>query len=223
MTDFARLLVDSDDAARPIHCVSRESLEGSLAGLSDHGRAWARAHGFTGQAGRTVVLPDASGGVAGVLFGLGDAAKPGDPFAVGKLASELPEGTYAFAGDQPADPRLATLGWLLESYRFDRYRSTNGAASRLVTPPNVDRDEVLQVAQAVALTRDLVNTPAGDLGPAELEAAATRLAGQHGAEMRVITGDELAKGFPLIHTSRAASPRRPRLIDFSWGRRRRER
>jgi leucyl aminopeptidase len=217
MTDFAKLLVDSDEAARPIHCVSRESLEGCLAALEDHGRAWARAHGFAGQAGRTVVLPDASGGVAGVLFGLGDATRPGDPFAAGKLASELPEGTYAFAGDQPADPRLAALGWLLESYRFDRYRSANGAAARLVTPPGVDRDEVLQVAQAVALTRDLVNTPAGDLGPAELEAAATRLAGQHGASLRVITGDELAKGFPLIHAVGAASPRRPRLIDFSWG------
>ena len=217
MTDFAKLLVESDDAARPIRCVSRESLEGSLAALGDHGRAWARAHGFTAQAGRTVVLPDASGGVAGVLFGLGDATRPGDPFAVGKLASELPEGTYAFAGDQPADPRLAALGWLLESYRFDRYRSANGAAARLVTPPNVDRDEVVQVAQAVALTRDLVNTPAGDLGPAELEAAATKLAGQHGANLLVITGDELAKDFPLIHTVGAASPRRPRLIDFSWG------
>jgi leucyl aminopeptidase len=217
MTDFAKLLVDSDEAARPIHCVSRDGLESCLAALGDHGRAWARAQGFTAQAGRTVVLPDARGGIAGVLFGLGDPNKPGDPFAVGKLASDLPEGTYAFAGDQPADPRLAALGWLLESYRFDRYRSTNGAAARLVAPPNVDRDEVLNVAQAVALTRDLVNTPAGDLGPAELEAAATDLAGQHGASLRMITGEDLAKGFPLIHTVGAASPRRPRLIDLSWG------
>jgi leucyl aminopeptidase len=217
MTDFARLLVDGDKAARPIHCVSREGLERALAKLGDHGRAWAKAHAFAGQAGRTVVLPDASGGVAGVLFGLGDTTRPGDPFATAKLASELPEGTYAFVGDQPADPRLAALGWLLESYRFDRYRSANGAAARLVSPPNVDRDEVLQVAQAVALTRDLVNTPAGDLGPAELEAAATKLAEEHGASLRVITGDELAKNFPLIHTVGAASPRKPRLIDVSWG------
>jgi leucyl aminopeptidase len=218
MTDFAQLLVNSDDAQpAPIHCVTRENLEASLGGLGDQARAWAKAHGFAAQPGRTVVLPDASGGVAGVLFGLGDTNKPGDPFAVGKLASELPEGTYAFAGDGPADPRLAALGWLLESYRFDRYRSANGAAARLVTPPNVDRSEVLQVADAVALTRDLVNTPAGDLGPAELEAAATELATQHGAELQVISGDELARGFPLIHTVGAASPRKARLIDFNWG------
>jgi leucyl aminopeptidase len=163
------------------------------------------------------VLPDAHGEVAGVLFGLGDPGKPADPFMAGKLASELPEGTYVFAGDPPADPRLAALGWLLESYRFERYRSANGTTARLIAPQGVDRSEVLSVANAVALTRDLVNTPAGDLGPAELEAAASDLAARHGAEFRVISGDELAKGFPLIHTVGAASPRKSRLIDFSWG------
>jgi leucyl aminopeptidase len=219
MTDFAKILLDSGDAkpARPIHSVSRDGSEAALARLGDNERAWARAHGFAGQSGRVVVLPDAQGGVAGVLFGLGDGSKRTDPFMAGKLASELPEGTYAFAGDCPAEPRLAALGWLLESYRFERYRSANGAPARLVAPQGVDRDEVLQVAEAVGLTRDLVNTPAGDLGPAELEAAAKDLAEHHGAEFRVISGEELVKGFPLIHTVGAASPRRPRLIDFTWG------
>jgi leucyl aminopeptidase len=146
MTDFARILLDSGkaEAARPIRCVAKEGLETALSRLGEHERAWAKAHGFAAQAGRTVVLPDPSGGVAGVLFGLGDAGRQVDPFLVGKLASELPEGTYAFAGDPPADPRLAALGWLLESYRFERYRSANGVAARLVTPQGVDRDEVLR-------------------------------------------------------------------------------
>jgi leucyl aminopeptidase len=219
MTDFARILLDSGkaEAARPIRCVAKEGLEAALSRLGEHERAWAKALGFAAQSGRTVVLPDPGGGVAGVLYGVGDAGRQADPFLVGKLASDLPEGTYAFADDPPAGPRLAALGWLLESYRFDRYRAANGVSARLVSPPGVDRDEVLRVADAVSLVRDLVNTPAGDLGPDELEAAARDLAARHGARLQVIRGDELAKGFPLIHAVGAASPRRPRLIDFTWG------
>jgi leucyl aminopeptidase len=219
MTDFAQVLLDSEvsEAARPIHSVTRDGLESTLGRLGEHERAWATAHGFAAQTGRIVVLPDPHGGVAGVLFGLGEAGKQSDPFMVGKLASELPEGCYFFAGDPPANARLATLGWLLESYRFERYRKANGTPARLVTPQGVARDEVLQVATAVALVRDLINTPAGDLGPAELEAVATDLASRHRAKLRVINSEDLAKGFPLIHAVGAASPRSPRLIDFIWG------
>ena len=219
MTDFAQILLDRDKAetARPIYSVAKQSLEADLARLSEHERAWARTHGFAAQPGRTVVLPDAGGGIAGVLFGLGDAGKQTDSFLAGKLSSELPEGLYAFAGDPPANARLAALGWLLESYRFDRYRRANGAPARLASPQGVDRNEVLQVADAVALVRDLVNTPAGDLGPDELEAAAADLAARHRAEIFVIGGEELAKGFPMIHAVGGASPRAPRLIDIVWG------
>ena len=219
MNDFAKLLLDSGTArdARPVHGVAKENLEATLAGLSEAARAWARAHGFAGQAGRILLLPDAEGGIGGVLLGLGSNARQADAFLTAKLASELPEGTYVFAGAPPANPRLAALGWLLESYRFDRYRSANGAQARLVSPPEVDRAEVLRIADAVALVRDLVNTPACDLGPEELEAAANSLAARHQAKLQVIRGRELAKGFPLIHAVGAASPRAPRLIDFTSG------
>jgi leucyl aminopeptidase len=219
MTYFAEILLDSDkaEAARPIHGIAKENLDSALAQLGEHERAWAKAHGFAAQPGRTLVLPDPHGGIAGVLLGLGDSAKPVDAFMASKLARELPEGAYYFAGDPPGGPRLAALGWLLESYRFERYRSANGTAVRLVSPEGVKRDEVLQVAEAVALVRDLVNTPACDLGPEELEGAAKTLAARHRATLRVISGDELAKGFPLIHAVGAASPRAPRLIDFVWG------
>lgn len=219
MTDFARVLLDSDDAeaARPIYSVAKDGLEAALGRLDDQARAWAKANGFAAQAGRTVLLPDPCGGIAGVLFGVGDPGKQIDPFMAGKLASDLPEGTYVFAGEPPASPRLAALGWLLESYRFDRYRSANGAVARLLAPQGVDRNEVLQVAEAVALVRNLVNTPAGDLGPEQLEEAAKDLATLHQAKLRVVSGDELATGFPLIQAVGAASPRAPRLIDLVWG------
>ena len=219
MTDFAQILLESDRAgdARPIHGATKESLDTVLARLGERERAWATAHGFAAQSGRSLVLPDAGGGIAGVLFGRGAGGKQADPFLVAKLASELPDGSYVLAGDAPANPRLMALGWLLESYRFDRYRAANGVSARLVSPPEVDRDEVLQIANAVALVRDLVNTPAGELGPEDLEAAAKTLAARHQAAFQVISGEELAKGFPMIHAVGAASPRAPRLIDIIWG------
>jgi leucyl aminopeptidase len=222
MTDFEHILLDggrldTNESARPIYTIARAGLEAGLARLGKSERAWAEAHGFAAQPGRTVVLPDRGGGVAGVVFGLGDAGRQSDPFLAGKLASELPDGLYTFAGDPPANPRLAALGWLLESYRFDRYRSTNGSPARLVSPAGVERSEVLRVAEAVALVRDLINTPAGDLGPGELEAAAGDLAARHGAAFQVTSGKELAEGFPLIHAVGAASSRAPRLIDLTWG------
>jgi leucyl aminopeptidase len=219
MTDFAHILLDRDTAetARPIYSVARESLEAALGRLGEPQRAWTKAHGFAAQPGRTMMLPGPAGEVAGVLFGLGEAGKPRDPFLAGKLAIELPEGHYVFAGEPPGNLRLAALGWLLESYRFDRYRSANGSPARLVSPQGVDHTDLLRIAEAVALVRDLVNTPAGDLGPAELAAAAGDLAARHGAELRVVGGEELAKGFPMIHVVGAASPRAPRLIDIVWG------
>src|SRR5262249_39235539 len=69
----------------------------------------------------------------------------------------------------------------------------------------------------VTLVRDLVNTPANDLGPAELEAAASGVAERHGAVFGVTAGEALAQGFPLIHAVGAASSRAPRLIDFTFG------
>ncbi len=151
-----------------------------------------------------------------MLFGLGDPeAASYDRLLAGKLPGALPEGTFRL--EAAPDPAEAALAWLMGSYRFGRYRSGGAPLARLVAPSGVDGADVERIAAAVAMGRDLVNTPANDLGPAEIEAAARALAECHGASVEVTQGDALAKDFPLIHAVGAASPRAPRLIDLTWG------
>ena len=206
-------LETASPAARPILIVTPQSWTQVAAGLSPVARAFAEAQGFEPRPGRHLVLPDPSGAIEAVLLG----ADPADPFALGKLPAVLPHGIYRLA-ESPADPTLAALAWLLGSYRFTRYRSVPERPVRLVVLDGVDAEEVSRVAEAVAMGRDLVNTPANDLGPEEIEAAARALAAKHGADVRAIVGDDLlAAGFPMIHAVGRASPRAPRLIDIGWG------
>jgi leucyl aminopeptidase len=213
------LLASEDDpAAVPIRLVTGESFEAAKEGLSETARTFAAAQGFAPKPGAHCLLPGPDGALSGVLFAVDNpGAKDSDPFLPGKLPTVLPEGAYRFESP-PADPGLATLAWLLGSYRFERYRQSAEKARRLAPLPGVDVDEVSRIAAAVALGRDLVNTPANDLGPEEIEAAARSLAEKHGAEVGAVVGDELLdKNFPMIHAVGRASPRAPRLIDLAWG------
>ncbi len=143
------------------------------------------------------------------------------PWCLAKLAESLPEGAYKLAQGEPGP---ATLGWLLAQHRFDAYRSKKDDAERgprvLVTGEPARIEPSIRQAEAVALVRDLVNTPAGDLGPAELERAVREQAERIGAEVRVTSGKDLDEGYPLVAAvGRAASPdRAPRLIELEWGR-----
>ncbi len=129
----------------------------------------------------------------------------------------LPPGVYRFA-NAPHDARLAALAFALGSYRFGRYRKNDARNVRLVPPEGVDVAEISRMAEAAALARDLINTPANDMGPEELAAAAQQLANRYGANFACIVGDDLVRqNFPLIHAVGMASPRAPRLIDFTWG------
>jgi leucyl aminopeptidase len=206
------------DSAWPIWFVTKDSLAAVIAELPKHKREWVAANGFEALPGCHLVMPDALGGIAGVLFGLeGAEATERDKFLPAKLATLLPAGSYRFA-NQPHDPRLATIGWLTGAYRFDRYKKNAAKAVRLVVPAGVDAEEVSRIAAAVAFGRDLIATPANELGPDELEAAMRKLAASHGAAMRSIVGEDLlAENFPMIHAVGRASPRAPRLIDLSWG------
>ena len=212
------LLVASDAEAVPVWFATKEGVVGVLADLPEAGQAWIAANGFEVAAGRHLALPGPNGTLAGVIFGLEDeTARHRDGFLPGKLAAILPAGTYRFA-NVSHDDRLAVLGWLLGAYRFTRYGKTEAKLVRLVVPAGVDAAEISAIAQAVTLGRDLINTPANDLGPAELEAAARALAAKHDAAMKVIVGDDLLKeNFPMIHAVGRASSRAPRLIDFAWG------
>ncbi|MFC5067515.1 leucyl aminopeptidase family protein [Flaviflagellibacter deserti] len=186
--------------------------------LPEPARAWAMATAYEARVGHVNVVPNGEGGLAGVLFGVeaGDA-KTRDPFIAAHLARDLPAGIYRFDGPL-ADRRLTALGFLLGHYKFDRYKSAETKAAKLVLPESVDGAEVTRLAEGVKLARDLVNTPSNDMGPDELEAVARELADRHGALFATaVKGEELAREFPLIHAVGCSSPRAPRLIDFCWG------
>ncbi len=193
------------------------------AGADDLPR-FAQATGFNGAAGTVCPLPGPDGAVTEVLVGLGDGT---DRWAFAAIADALPAGTYALSGalDPNGESDAATdaaVAWLLSAYAFTRYRTASPPKDRprLVWPEGARRAEVLSVARATALTRDLVNTPAADMGPADLEAAARTLAEAHGADIDCIVGDALLdRNYPAIHAvGRAATAARaPRLIDLRWG------
>jgi len=181
-------------------------------------RRFAETAKFEPKAGQLLLLPGTDGALAGVLFGVEPADKADrDRFLPGRLPALLPAGRYRFA-NAPHDMRLAALAFALGSYKFTRYRKAEPYGAQLEIPENVDGADLSRIAEGVTLARDLINTPANDMGPAELAEAAKALADRHGAAFRVIVGDELLKeNFPLIHAVGRAAARAPRLIDFTWG------
>lgn len=201
----------------PIHLVRKGGLE--EAGLAPDVVAWARANDFTGETGRLLTFAEQHGALAGALFGLGKRDDEFGALGLGALARLLPEGEWHFAA-APGDPTLAAVALKLGSYVFTRYGKKPGREVAFALPEGADRARAERIAEAVFLTRDLVNTPTNDMGPADLEAAARALADKHKAKLSVITGDELlAANFPMIHAVGRASATAPRLIDFSWGKR----
>jgi len=212
-------VIDSDEAAIGLIPLPKSGLAEWLNGQPERRRVWVKAANFTAEAGAICPMPGEDGELAAVLVGLGD---DDDPWTFAAVAAKLPPGLYRLA--RPLDPAAATwaaLGWQLATYVFGRYKTRNGRIwPRLVWPDAADRAEVERAATATALVRDLINTPAADLGPAELAAAAVGLANRFGADARVIVGDDLlTENYPCIHAvGRAAAPaRQPRLIDFTWG------
>src|SRR3569833_1523300 len=173
------------------------------------------ASGFSGAAGSLAALPDARGHIAQWVLGLGEGK---DAFALAAAAEKRPAGLYRL-GEVPqfCGGANAALAWLMGGYGFDRYKKKSARKARLVVPAGVDGEEVSRIAENLFLARDLINTPANDMGPAELEAAARTLAKKHGAKVAVTSGSGLAKNYPLIAAVGAGSPRAPRLIDITWG------
>jgi leucyl aminopeptidase len=212
-------LAPGSAATIPIWCVSASNWREIRATLDPGAAAFAEACGFEPVAGRHAFLPGADGALAGVLFAQEDEHRPKDPFLPGKLAGALPHGGYRFA-NAPHDPRLAALAFALGAYRFTRYGKSRPDVR--LEPPNDpgtnDADDLSRIVEAVYLARDLINTPANDMGPDELAAAAKTLAARHGAEVQTIVGDDLqGQNFPLIHAVGRAAARAPRLIDLTWG------
>jgi leucyl aminopeptidase len=205
-------------SAIPITFATKATWDAICAELPAPAQRFALANGFAAKPGACLTLPAADGQIAQVLFGLeNETSKFRDLFRPGLLPGLLPPGIYRFA-NAPHDARLAALAFALGSYRFGRYRKIDAAEARLVPPDGVDVADIMRMAEAAALARDLINTPSNDMGPEQLAQAAQLLAKRFGADFSCIVGDELLRqNFPLIHAVGMASPRAPRLIDLTWG------
>jgi leucyl aminopeptidase len=211
-------LVDAAGLATPIRPLSQAGLKAWLARQEKRIAAWVAANGFTAASSKTCIIPNAEGGIGEVLLGV---AEEDDLWPYGGLPTSLPEGIYRLVEDglgEAAQGRAA-LGWALGAYGYSRYKSKERAPARLAWPGGADRGAVGRAAEATYLIRDLINTPAGDMGPAELAEATERVGKAHGAKVSTIVGDALLReNYPAIHAVGRASDRAPRLIDLSWGR-----
>jgi leucyl aminopeptidase len=207
-------------AALPLHVIESAALDGWLSDQDERVAQWARSTGFTGALGKHLLIPDAAGRPLMVLAGYGTPAQRArGRFHLAAIASALPGGDYRIASGLPADRMTEeALGWLLSAYAFDRYRSQTRNPARLVAPAGIEAPRLEIIAAAEALTRDLINTPANDMGPDALEGACRDLAARFGAPITVTRGDALLEqNFPMIHAVGRAAAQEPRLIDMRWG------
>ena len=218
MTELKALLkADKGQPATALHVVDKKGVDAWLKDQPERVRRAADAQGFKGEGLQFAILPGDRADQWSAVLGVANAARLG-VWCLAKAAEALPQGTYRLSAGGPGP---AVLGWLLGHYEFSRYRKdpSRKGARVLLTDEPARLDETLLIAEASFLVRDLVNTPAGDLGPAELEAAATRLAEECGAALTITSGAALEAAYPMIAAvGRAASPERaPRLIELVWG------
>ena len=207
-------LTHEEDAALPLHAVDPAGLDSLLARLPAAQAGFLRASGFKARAQELRLLPGESG-LAGAVLGLGaDPEEAASPWAYGGMPMALPEGTDWRLEGAP-DAAAAVLGWCLGAYRFSCFKTdATRRPARLVAPPGTE--SAAGVAEAIRAGRDLINMPAGHLGPEELAAAVGRLAAAHGASFEVIEGEALEQGFPAVAAVGRGSPRAPRVAVLRW-------
>ncbi len=200
----------------PIHVVDRGSFHALAPRLSAATRRWLHTVGFTGAPDSHVLLCDSDGKLSQVFAGVDRADHP---FSLAALPMALPEGSYTLSEQElQVPPESAAMSWMLGGYEFDRYKTRRRAPAQLVLQPGPEATRGLALAEAIAATRDLVNTPAEHMGPQELANAARTLARRHGARFRQIVGGALLKNnFPSIHAVGRASMCAPRLVELNWG------
>src|SRR5947207_11198912 len=204
------------EKAIPIHATDAGRLPKLLESLTPAERRWAAASGFDGAANSFALVPDGKGNAARVLAGVRDAD---DPWSLAALPLKLPRGRYALGkGPVAVAPDKAAFAWDLGGYQFTRYKRAKRKPADLQLDPTPRVKEALEMAQAVRLVRDLVNTPAEDMGPEQLSDAAREQAELFGAEFDEWVGEDLlAQNFPAIHAVGRAAARPPRLLEINWG------
>jgi leucyl aminopeptidase len=214
------------DFAIAVHVVDQVSLEDWLKRQPEHVAHWMQANGFKASIGQALLVPGAEASAPEIaVVGYGTAAQRArQRFVLAAGASKLPDGTYklAEADEDNAIPQnmlqQECFGWLMTGYAFGRYKEAKGSGAALIAPKAVDAKGIESLVAAECLTRDLINTPAADMGPDQLQAAAERLSQEFGATTEITLDKELlAQNLPMIHAVGRAAEARPRLIDMRWG------
>ncbi len=209
-----------DTPSLPLYAIETGGLDAWLETQPESLRRWVTSSGFTGALGTALMLPGADGAFAGALAGYGSATQRArQRFPLAGALPGLAPGSYRLATDLPPEAAAQeALGWLLSGYQFTRYREASAPDKSLVAPRGVDAARIEKLAEAEGLTRDLVNTPAADMGPDQLEEATRALAARFDASIKVTAGDDLlSQNFPMIHAVGRAAEQAPRLIDMRWG------
>lgn len=211
---------DATDNAIPVHLISESDVEEFLNSCTEPAKTWLSTLGFKGRKGQLAVVPSDNGSIDWVAAGLGgDKQRAQGRFLTADAIRHLPKGTYQIESNHSVeDMEEHALAWLLSQYSFSRYRDQASHKADLVCPDGLDKIRLEAIAAGEVLTRDLINTPASDMGPEDLQRAAEALAQTHGAKVSTISGAELLEqNFPMIHAVGRASAVSPRLIDLSWG------
>ena len=207
-------------AARPtkttitIHCMDEREARAHLKNkASAMQKAWVKARNFRVKGGNSVVLPGRDGKIAAVLM-----VRPATvtPWTFAGVPSSLPKGRYELKCSGSCAETIA-LGWALGQYHFDRYKAAPRKPRQLVWPEGVDSARVLRLAEATFLVRDLITTPANDMGPSQLADAAAEVGKKHGAKVSVVKGKKLEEQYPMVHAVGRASAEQPLYVDVRWG------
>ncbi|MGF1474328.1 MAG: M17 family metallopeptidase [Geminicoccaceae bacterium] len=215
MTSNLRCFIEDDANALRLTVVDVEGFADWLEENTERTKNWLAATGFEPRAGAVGLIPADDGNLDGVVAVVEDRRSP---FEAARAASLAPDGSYRLDPASSVDHGTVALGWALETYRFERFKSEAGKPPPRLIVPEGSAPDVIALAEAVQLGRDMVNRPANDLGPEELADIVRELATVHGATVGVTVGEDLlAKNFPIIYAVGRASPRAPRLIDLRWG------
>ncbi|HGG04286.1 MAG TPA: leucyl aminopeptidase family protein [Aliiroseovarius sp.] len=209
-----------DTPALPLHLIAKGELDGFLETCEPSVARWVRSVGFTAAAGKTLVVAGGDGAPSMALVGYGDKkGRRRTRFVFARARATLPAGAYELHGNLSGRALdEAALGWLLAGYRFDKYHKNPKPKAQLLAPKGVDARRLEVIAAGEALTRDLINIPANDMRPDDLEHTTRQLADQFGADLSVIRGDALLQqNLPMIHAVGRASDKDPRLLDLRWG------
>lgn len=206
------VLISKSASSKSIKVLSLDTLKGWLKTQNDFVKRWIQGNDFKAKEGQICCVPNEKGDLDFVLFGKDSKS---DFWGVGQLPLRLPQGDYHL---DPFDPEMG-LAWGLGCYQFDRYKSEkSGDSPRLVLPKGDQNQELFRTIEHIYLIRDLINTPALDMGPEDLADVVCALAKRHSGKCKVVKGRNLLKqNFPTIYHVGKSGATDPCLIDLTWG------